>query len=335
MKLRYLFLSLFLTMLSSCSFPSQSNPTKKVSQFDKSEIRDQSPVDRLAPSLAKSEKICGDRLPTDPKAYPVSFYPVSVEYSDQNLALVKKHFCEDAIKVFSKSLGKDVIQVVSLINQEKAIAFKEKLSQHFSQAMVGEPTILEKPKTQSDISQSSSDMLIYQPSRLTKEQLQQIDDLRQEERVDRLDEKSTFRPILPNYVPEGFQIDLFEVISKPGKIHGGGWQGYSIIYINQTSQCFDLTVDTSQSGGPPEKHEEIKVVSKALGEVKLAYTDFDKGYKTAEIGFNPLPISLNNQNTRYYFTSPTRDLGKSSKECKRIDLKDAVKIVENLSFLGE
>jgi hypothetical protein len=335
MKLRYLFLSLFLTMLSSCSFPSQSNPTKKVSQFDKSEIRDRSPVDRLAPSLAKSEKICGDRLPTDPKAYPVSFYPVSVEYSDKNLALVKKHFCEDAIKVFSKSLGKDVIQVVSLINQEKAIAFKEKLSQYFSQAMIGEPTIVEKLTSQSNDEQTSQDFPLYKLSGLTQDQFNQINELRKEVRVDRSGKDFKFRAVLPKYIPDEFKLDFFEVVSRPGTINRGGWQGYTLVYVNEQKQCFDLTVDTSQIGGPPEKHEELKIISEAFGEVTLEYTDFDKGSSNSYVKLGRIPDDLNYQSTKYFFDSPTGDRQKYPKDCKRIDLQIAVKIAENLIVLED
>ena len=168
---------------------------------------------------------------------------------------------------------------------------------------------------------------------LTKEQFSQIILLGEEKRVDRGNRDFQFRPVLPTYVPSGFHIELFEAVSKPGAIGRGGWLGYTLIYVNQSSQCFDITVDTSQTGGPPDRHEELEVTSKALGDVTLAYTGFDKGYQTSYISFLHLPVILRGNDTKYFFTSPNGDRNQFKKECTRIDLKEAIRIVENLEFV--
>jgi hypothetical protein len=320
--------TLFLSFLCSCSVTS----TKPSETSSKSQGNSKS----LPLLPEKAEKVCGDPSPSDPKAYPVSFYSVSVEYSGKNLELIQKHFCEDAIRVNSKLLGKEVVQVASFTSKEKANSFKEKLSQHFSQVRIGEPTIVEKPTIQSDDDGRSSKILpLHKLSGLTQDQFNQINSLRKEVRVDRSGKDFKFRAILPKYIPDGFKLDFFEVRSSPGTINRGGWQGYTLVYVNEQKQCFDLTVDTSQIGGPPEKHEEIKIISEAFGEVTLEYTDFDKGYSNSYVKLGRIPDYLNYQSTKYFFDSPTDDRQKYPKDCKKIDLQIAVKIAENLVVLED
>jgi hypothetical protein len=319
-------LSLFLILTLSSCFAQKKHDLN---------VSDQPSVDKSIPLPEKSEKSCGDSPPIDPKSYPVSFYPVSVEYSDKNLELVQKHFCEDAIKIKSKSLGKEVLQVASFTSMQRADSFKEKLSQHFSQAMVGDPTIVENPPSKLGDGKNNEVSSLHKLSGLTQDQFNQINNLRKEVRVDRLGEDFRFRAILPTYIPDGFKLDFYEVVSRPGVINRGGWQGYTLVYLNEQKQCFDLTVDTSQIGGPPERHEEIKVISQAFGEVILDYTDFDKGYSNSYVKLGRIPDHLNDKRTKYFFDSPTGDRQKYPKDCKKIDLQIAVKIVENLVVLED
>ena len=327
MKNKTLYLIFFCLLTIACS-PVSAPPSTPANS--------QETANKVAVLPDKAEKVCGDRLPEDPASYPVNFYSVSVEYSADNLAKIKNHFCEDALPKTSESLGREVVQVASFISKEKADSFKVKLSQYFGQVTIGEPTIIEKSKNKVDSRKSLSQL-----SGLKREQFNQINNLRKESRTDSQNRKFVFRPILPTYIPEGFKVEKFEVISRPGIIHREGWQGYTIIYASKNSQCFSIAVDISRSGGPPEQHEEVKVMSQALGEVTLAYTDFDKGYNTSYITLNLLPISLRHKITKYFFTSPNMDLGQypyinlGQYSCNRISLKDAISIVENLVFLED
>jgi hypothetical protein len=324
----YIALTFTIALLSACQSQTNQAEVKPAPSVASAQSITNTSIAREGSAQA----VCGDPHPEGP----VSFYPVSVEYSDRNLELVRKHFCEDARKIPSKSLGKDVLQVASFTSQERAEAFKEKLSPHFAQARVGDPTIVPSLAGPLDSKPKNTITSLQKLSRLTQEQFDQINNLRKEARIDRQGKDFKFRAILPKYIPDEFKLDSFNVTSKPGAINRGGWQGYNLIYSNQYNQCFALTVDTSQIGGPPEKHEEIKVNSEALGEVTLDYTDFDKGYSYAYIKLGRIPDNLNYQSTKYYFYSHAGSYPRDNpKECKRIDLQIAAKIVENLVVLED
>ncbi|MEG4504485.1 hypothetical protein QUA81_10230 [Microcoleus sp. F6_B4] len=86
---------------------------------------------------------CGDKLPDDQKVYPVSLYPVFLEYSEEKLTQVKSSFCRDAIKKVRESTGKDEIQVASFIGSERANQFKEFISAKVGiSGSIGQPTAI-------------------------------------------------------------------------------------------------------------------------------------------------------------------------------------------------
>jgi len=72
------------------------------------------------------QKTCGENLPKDVKDYPVSFFPVYIDYSEKSLELVNNHFCKDAYKRFSNKLNKDIIQIASFVSYDKATQFQKK-----------------------------------------------------------------------------------------------------------------------------------------------------------------------------------------------------------------
>jgi hypothetical protein len=86
---------------------------------------------------------CGDGLPTNPQAFPVSFYPVYVSMTDANLNKMTRSFCRDAYAMTRKDVGKKAIQVASFTSLDRAEDFKSYLAQFFSGVEVGEPTIVE------------------------------------------------------------------------------------------------------------------------------------------------------------------------------------------------
>ena len=92
-------------------------------------------------------KSCGDALPKDSAQYPVNFYPVYTKYTEANLKEVKKSFCGDAYS--KKREGKDskYIQVSSFTQKEKAEAFAKILQDRFGLGEIGEPTIVEEPRS--------------------------------------------------------------------------------------------------------------------------------------------------------------------------------------------
>ena len=89
---------------------------------------------------------CGDSPPGSPNAYPVSFYPVYLEYSEDNLVQVKSRFCNDALSMYRKNKGRQAIQVASFTSLEKAQSFAQFLTnQGVGYADVGEPKIINYP----------------------------------------------------------------------------------------------------------------------------------------------------------------------------------------------
>lgn len=124
------------------------------------------------------QKTCGDPLPNDAKTYPVSFYPVYVDYNEKSLELVKKHFCEDAFKDIREKTGKDIVQVASFTSPEKANQSKERLSHKFSG--------------------------------LNLQQLKELKALIGNNNRDKID----FKVVLPTYLPNGYKVHQFSAVNN-------------------------------------------------------------------------------------------------------------------------
>jgi len=84
---------------------------------------------------------CGDPLPENPQAYPVNFYPVFIDYSENNLSVVRTRFCGDALKKTREKTGKLAIQVSSFTSINRAESFKNLMKENFGSGEVGEPTV--------------------------------------------------------------------------------------------------------------------------------------------------------------------------------------------------
>lgn len=84
---------------------------------------------------------CGDPLPTDADAYPVSFHPVFVPYSEANLDKARSLFCQDALKVRRKDTQEIAVQVSSFTDAEKSKNFANFIDSEISDAEVGQPTV--------------------------------------------------------------------------------------------------------------------------------------------------------------------------------------------------
>jgi hypothetical protein len=93
-------------------------------------------------SVTFPQDVCGDQLPDDATAYPVSLYPIFVKYTEADLAKVQSQLCRDAFKKFRDKNNRDEIQVGSFLGTERASRFKEFISQTFADVEVGEATII-------------------------------------------------------------------------------------------------------------------------------------------------------------------------------------------------
>jgi hypothetical protein len=276
-------LCLITIALILCSCSSQSQPPT-TSQKNQEPISAQAKQSVKLPE--KAEKVCGDPSPADSKAYPVSFYPVSVEYTDRNLELVRKHFCEDARRMPSKSLGKDVLQVASFTSQEKAEAFKEKLSPHFAQARIGEPTIIGKPKPDMGDRQSSdarfdamTPMNTNFPE-LNESQLKKLKLLH--ERIittPRKESSVKLKVALPTVLPSQTKIIHFAVndTSKPDYSIRDNPLSYTLLYKTNQNSCFRITLDNGQWGDAPTGWPSVQVETPFFGKVPVEQATFDTG----------------------------------------------------------
>jgi hypothetical protein len=140
---------ILLVLVSGCSgFENTSNPNTVSSQVP-------TPTPTPTPTTASTQApnpfesvsfpldACGDKLPDDQKVYPVSLYPVFLEYSEEKLTQVKSSFCRDAIKKVRESTGKNEIQVASFIGTERANQFKEFMSAKVGiSGSIGQPTVI-------------------------------------------------------------------------------------------------------------------------------------------------------------------------------------------------
>jgi hypothetical protein len=88
---------------------------------------------------------CGDLRPTSSSDYPVTFYPVFINYSESNLSRAKEQFCEDSIKNLRKSKGIVAVQVSSFTSPVRAEEFRAFLASRFGNAEIGDPLVIQKP----------------------------------------------------------------------------------------------------------------------------------------------------------------------------------------------
>lgn len=84
---------------------------------------------------------CGDPLPSDPRDYPVTFYPVFIPYSEINLDKARSLFCQDSLKVRRKDTKDIAIQVASFNDEEKSKDFANFINSEIIDAEVGQSTI--------------------------------------------------------------------------------------------------------------------------------------------------------------------------------------------------
>ena len=96
-------------------------------------------------SEAFPKATCGDSLPTNPQSYPLSFYPVFIDYSASNLRQINVRFCQDAYRMTREANNKVAIQVASFTSPGRAEEFRAFLASRFGNAEVGEPRIIQEP----------------------------------------------------------------------------------------------------------------------------------------------------------------------------------------------
>lgn len=257
-------------LLTSCSLNSPPS-SKEQSQA----------VAKQRPILQETaQKTCGDSLPESSTAYPVTFYPVVVDYSEKNLELLKSHFCKDSLKRFSKEMRKNIIQVASFNSQDKADQFKNKLKLHFDGVYVTAPTIIKSsPESASDQNTGtiSPSTLEKFPS-LDKNQINALLRINSRTAIGSDGRSMKFRVALPTYIPDGFKVIHFQDYDKGEAVYKirNNATRYQIYWRNKSNICFFFSVGHGQWGDGPTGLSSVRVTSPAFGETSVERSDFDK-----------------------------------------------------------
>ncbi len=105
--------------------PSPTTPVISANEFDNAQF---------------PQSNCGDSPPTDSTAQ-TQFYPIFIEFSENNLQQVQLNFCRDAYKTNRKDTGEVTIQVASFTNASRAELFSNFMKKKIGSGNVGQPTI--------------------------------------------------------------------------------------------------------------------------------------------------------------------------------------------------
>lgn len=82
---------------------------------------------------------CGDSPPIN-SASQIQFYPVFVDYNENNLQRAISNFCADAYQTNRKDNGEIAIQVASFTNRNRAEVFSDFMKRKLGSGNVGQPT---------------------------------------------------------------------------------------------------------------------------------------------------------------------------------------------------
>jgi hypothetical protein len=115
----------------------------RVSLAEEGELLSPAPTESSA-SFSRSDfpkGSCGDAMPTDPKDFPVSFYPVNLPNTVSNLAQAQAKFCGDAYVKRDKQTREKLVQVASFTSVERAESFANLVRTEIREARVGSETV--------------------------------------------------------------------------------------------------------------------------------------------------------------------------------------------------
>ena len=101
-------------------------------------------VEAAFPAASFPRASCGDVLPSDKSVYPLSYYPVFIENTADNLRLARENFCADAILKKDERTGQQVIQVASFYT-ERASEFLRLMEDNFGSAELGQERVIDAP----------------------------------------------------------------------------------------------------------------------------------------------------------------------------------------------
>lgn len=324
MNTRILILSLAAIATTSCNQTVATIQPEQVNQISKQldQAPTSTPLSNPFDSVSFPKDSCGDKLPTDQKAYPVKIYPVFIEYSEINFRAVTSKYCRDSLNKFRKETGKYAIQVGSFLSVEQANQFKYFLQDKLGSGEVGNPTLLEAKQASNRIPISAHTKdTIAKASLLTHDQAKRLISISKNVRLEN-GEIGKFEIVVPTYIPPGFKLDHL-------KTSGEDYPYYYVNYRNSNNVCFSFSAFTSPGASSPGEYDTVEVSAPAFEKVTLTYTNFDDNYNKPLVASYLASNRRNKEVGKYNFYSGNN----SGKNCNTINLKAAVKIVESLQFI--
>jgi hypothetical protein len=267
------------------------------------------------PKIDLSPKYCGDNL-ENISSYPTKIYPVffdvgnypsdSSKYRGEIQEFIKSNFCENVRRGYASDFF-EVLVLGYFLDKNQAEELKNTVSRYLSDVKVG--TTYEMKVAPSELGDLA---------KLNEAQVQELLSMNRNNY-----RKITFKPIVPAYVPEGYEIAEFSLDE------GRGGPEYNILYTDDNNFCFEIYGNSGGWGDGPRDYQPVEAISPALGKVILEYTDNHRDRSQSEINFAGKHGLLGGQQA-YWFISPSLN----NQSCGSISIQEAVKIVESLQYLN-
>ncbi len=137
----------------------------------------------------------------------------------------------------------------------------------------------------------------------------------------------TFDVIVPTYIPEGYEVQSIEAVTRPANGYLAFAPEYSITYQSANDSCFRIYGATGQGGAAAEDVQYATADSALLGAVTLIYINFVQERDGSFLSFEGFQLPTKWGGSQLYSFGDA--------ECsKTVSLNEAVKIVESFEYLN-
>lgn len=263
------------------------------------------------PNIDLLTQNCGDNLEKI-SSYPKEIYPIFVVSFDEKIKnFITSNFCENVREGYTSESG-TVLVLGYFLDKTKAEDLKNTLSNYLSDIKIGTPYEMKVAPSE-----------LRNLAKLNDSQVQELLSMNRNNQ-----RNINFKPIVPTYVPEGFEIRNVSV--EDDRRWG---PSYGILYKNNNNFCFSIGGESGGFGDGPRDYQPIEVISPALGKVILEYTENHRDRTQSSLGTSLVYGGVLGSQQAYGLGSgPPRRVG--DQECRSISIQEAVKIVESLQYLN-
>ena len=275
---------------------------------------------------------CGEPAPKSPSEYPVTFFPVVITNSSENLLeQIKNDFCNDAYIKIDEKTGESIIKVASFISRDNASDFLEILEREISGGQISEPVVLaELPGD--DVSLASGSAKAIEDSKLSQSQRDLLKEISTMDDPDR--PKQEVSVIVPFYIPSGFNVD-----SVKQTVDGFAPKGYEIVYKNSNNACFSVSGEFVPFASPHAEGAFTQIEKGLFEGIYVFYEEYDS--ITDGLRMKASALSWHNEvnGWAYDIVSPAHDYEYVNEEwivkepCGKVDLEQFVKVIESMDYL--